>query len=406
MKNSFKKTTFVWYGKGKNSKKLSGEIEAVNIRFARAELFEKGINIIKIHRKRTSVFFNKGHGKIKNKDINLFIHQLSVLLSSGIPILQAITSIYQSCEKTSFKECLSNIKSNVRQGHALSSALKAYSQYFDNLTCRLIAAGEQSGTLEIMLERIAHHKTKLENLKRKIKQALFYPLSVVCVAVIVTSILLIFVVPQFEALFEGFGAQLPWLTQIVINFSNFLQRNGWWIILCIMAFISFVIVIKKRSVGFARYLDTQSLKIPIFGKILKNSIIARLTRTLSTAYANGVPLLDALNSVVDIGNNVVFREAVMSIRKNVSLGNTLHRSIQATQLFPNMVIQMIAIGEESGKLDVMLEKVADFHEAEVDKMIDGLSQLLEPVIMVILGIVIGGLVIAMYLPVFKLGMVV
>ena len=280
-----------------------------------------------------------------------------------------------------------------------------YPKYFDNITCQFIAAGEQAGKLDIMLVRVANHKEKTALLKNKVKKALFYPIAVLTIAIIVTSILLIFVVPQFAELFSGFGATLPWLTQLVISIANQFS-TFWWLILFLIFPIFLCRFYQKKNKKFAFIIDRLILQLPFFGKLIRKSIIARLTRTLATIFDSGIPLIEALNALPLIANNLVFRQGINEIQTAIKRGETLQQALKKTHLFPNMSIQMVAIGEEAGKLSAMLEKVAEFYETEVDQMVDGLSQLLEPLIMAVLGVIIGGLVIAMYLPIFKLGTVI
>ena len=331
------------------------------------------------------------------------MQQLATLLDAGIPILQALDVIYQGCEKPVLKKLLLAIKNNIRQGNLLSKTLKKYPKIFDHLTCQLIAIGEQSGTLDTMLKRMIQYKKKTADLKNKVKKALLYPCTVVVTAVIVTSILLIFVIPQFESLFSGFGAQLPLLTRMVIQTAHFLKFHWWWILFCFMIPITLIKFLKQRNKKFAIFLDKHILHIPIFGQMIKKSIIARLMRTLATTFSIGVPLLEALQTLKGIANNLAFSQALVQVHDNIQHGQPLHKSLQKCHLFPIISIQMVAIGEETGKLDDMLETLADFYETQIDRMVNNLNQLLEPLIMGILGIFIGGLVIAMYLPIFKLG---
>jgi type IV pilus assembly protein PilC len=397
--------SFLWKGLDENGRKISGEIQAINIRFAKAQLEDESVLNLKIRRKNN--FFSFSHNnKITNKDISLIMRQLATLLASGAPLLQALTVTSKSCEKKALQHLLHDIKNTIKQGNTLSSALQAHEQHFDNTTCQLIAAGEQSGSLEIMLERIATYKEKIEQLKKKVRKALLYPCAVISIAMMVTWVLLIFVVPQFAELFSGFGAQLPLPTQAIIKLADFLKSYWWLLLLLIITPCWSLFFFKRRNQTIKKIFDYIIFKIPIFGKILQKATIARLIRTLATSFSTGVPLLEALQSLTKIANNILFTNALTQIHKSVKEGQTLHHSLQISKLFPHMTIQMVAIGEEAGKLSEMLIKIADFYEEEVDQMVDELSQLLEPLIMVILGIIIGGLVIAMYLPIFKLGMII
>lgn len=325
------------------------------------------------------------------------------MLSAGVPLVQSLDIVARGHENASMRELVDNIRSDVESGTSLSEALRKHPLQFDALYCNLVQAGEQAGVLETLLHKIADYKEKTESLKAKIKKALFYPTAVIVVAVIVTAILLIFVVPQFEDLFSGFGADLPAFTKMVINLSEFFQ-DYWWVMAGgIMGVVYGFSAAKKRSVAMQEGLDRMSLKIPVVGNILNKAAIARFCRTLSTMFAAGVPLVEALDSVAGAVGNVVYRQATEKIRDEVATGQQLQTTLQQSGLFPNLVIQMVAIGEESGSLDAMLGKVADFFEEEVDNLVDSLTSLLEPLIMSVLGILVGGLVVSMYLPIFKLG---
>jgi type IV pilus assembly protein PilC len=328
------------------------------------------------------------------------------MMSAGVPLVQSFEIIGRGHENPSMQELILAIKADVESGSSLSSSLAKHPLYFDELVCNLVNAGEQAGILETLLDKIAIYKEKTEALKSKIKKAMFYPTAVIIVALIVTSILLIFVVPQFQDLFEGFGAELPAFTQMVVNLSEWMQAN-WWIALSLIAGTGYGFMeAKKRSPKFAHTLDRLVLKLPIVGPILTTAIIARYARTLSTMFAAGVPLVEAMESVAGAAGNQVYTEAILQMRDNVATGQQLQLAMTQTGLFPNMVNQMVAIGEESGSLDAMLSKVADFYEQEVDDAVDGLSSLIEPLIMAILGVLVGGLIVAMYLPIFKMGSVI
>jgi type IV pilus assembly protein PilC len=372
---------------------------------ARADLRRQGIKIVKVKKKRTPLFGGRKK-KIKAKDIAVFSRQLATMLSAGVPLVQAFDIVGRGHSNPSMQDMLMAIKADVESGSTLQESLAKFPDHFDDLFCNLVRAGEQAGVLETLLHKIADYKEKIESIKGKIKKAMFYPAAVIVVAVIVTSILLIFVVPQFEQLFTGFGADLPAFTLMVIGISKWLQE-WWYAALVGCAATGYVFFrLKRRSAAFGHMLDRLVLRIPVIGVILHKAAVARFARTLSTMSAAGVPLVEALQSVAGATGNVVYSEALLHIRDEVATGHQLQSSMRESNLFPNMVIQMVAIGEESGSLDSMLAKVADFFEEEVDNAVDALSSLIEPMIMVFLGVVVGGLVIAMYLPIFKLGSVV
>lgn len=400
---SAQQASFVWEGTDKKGKRIKGRMLAVSEAAVKADLRRQGVLAKKV-RKEMQLF--KGGKKINAEDIALFARQLAVMLQAGIPMVQCFDIIGNGHDKPSMQKLVLAIKSDVEAGTTLHESLAKHPLYFDDLFVNLVEAGEHAGALETLLDKVATYKEKTEALKKKIKKALFYPTAVLAVAVIVTAILLIFVIPQFESLFQGFGADLPAFTQMVINLSKFVQAKGWLIALIFggggYAFFYF----KKRSRPMRRALDRMMLKAPIVGPILVKAAIARYARTLSTMFAAGVPLVEALTSVAGATGNIVYEEATLRIRDEVSTGQRLQRTMESTGLFPNMVIQMIAVGEESGSLDEMASKVADFYEADVDAAVDGMSSLLEPLIMAILGVLVGGMVIAMYLPIFKLGAVV
>ncbi|NLO79348.1 MAG: type II secretion system F family protein [Xanthomonadaceae bacterium] len=400
-----KLSTFVWEGTDKRGTKLKGQLQAPNAAAAKNELRRQGI-IPKRVQKQLTLFGGRGGRKITTGDIAVFSRQLATMLDSGVPLVQAFEIIGRGHEKPAMQDLLLGIKADIESGTALSEALGKHPLYFDALYCNLVKAGEQAGVLDTLLDKIATYQEKTESLKKKIKKALFYPTAVIVVAFIVTAILLIFVVPQFEALFVGFGADLPIFTRFVLDLSAALQENGlYYFAALVLAVVGFVQA-KQRSRAFQALLDRFSLRLPIIGNILTKAAYARYARTLSTMFAAGVPLVEALESVAGATGNVVFEKAVHTIREEVASGQQLQLTMRSTELFPNMMVQMVAIGEESGSLDSMLAKVADFYEEEVDNAVDALSSLLEPLIMAVLGILIGGLVIAMYLPIFKLGSVV
>ncbi|MFO8004124.1 type II secretion system F family protein [Thioalkalivibrio sp.] len=397
-------TIFLWEGLNKRGTRVKGETSADNEAAARAELRRNGVNVLKIRKKPKSLFSTKK--KIKPVDVAYFLRQMTTMLSSGVPLVQAFDIVGRGHENPAMSELIMDLKAAVEGGETFAAALAKHPRYFDELVINLVEAGEQSGTLETLLDKIATYKEKTESLKAKIKKAMFYPAAVIVVAIVVTAILLIFVVPQFEALFVGFGADLPAFTRMVVNLSNFVQ-SSWWMILGVILLIIFVLrQAHRRSPRFRRTLDILILKIPAIGPILRKAAIARFARTLATMFAAGVPLVDALRSVAGATGNALYGEATERMREETAAGAQLQWSMRNVGIFPNMVVQMVAIGEESGSLDAMLSKVADFYEEEVDNAVDSLSSLLEPLIMVILGVLIGGLVIAMYLPIFMLGQVI
>ncbi len=394
---------FAWEGKDKRGNRVKGKSLAPDETVLRAELRRQGVAPSRIRKQSGSV--GRG-GKVKPEDIAIFARQLATMLAAGIPLVQAFEIVGNGNDKPAMQKLILDIKADVEGGTSLHEGLGKHPLYFDDLFVNLVQAGEQAGALESLLDKIATYKEKTEALKKKVKKALFYPAAVLVVAVIVTVILLIFVIPQFESLFKGFGADLPAFTQAVIDLSKFVQRDGIFLAMVVAGAFSTFFYFKKRSRKMREVLDRVSLKIPIIGPILNKSAIARYARTLSTMFAAGVPLVEALESVAGATGNIVYEDAVMRMRDEVATGQRLQRAMEATELFPNMVIQMIAVGEESGSLDAMSAKVATFYEAEVDNAVDSMSSLLEPLIMAILGVLVGSLVIAMYLPIFKLGSVV
>lgn len=394
---------FVWEGTDKKGKRVKGKMLAASEAEVRADLRKQGVLPRKI-RKEIQLF--KSGKKVNSEDIALFSRQLATMLSAGIPMVQSFEIVGNGHEKPAMQKLILAIKADVESGTSLHEALSKHPLYFDDLFVNLVEAGEHAGALETLLDKVATYKEKTEALKKKIKKALFYPAAVLAVAVIVTIILLVFVIPQFESLFKGFGADLPAFTQMVVNLSKFVQEKGWILALLVGGAAYTFFYFHKRSRAMRQFIDRTMLKIPVIGPILVKAAIARFTRTLSTMFAAGVPLVEALTSVAGATGNIVYEEATLRIRDEVSTGNRLQRCMENTGLFPNMVIQMIAVGEESGSLDEMSGKVADFYEADVDAAVDGMSSLLEPMIMAILGVLVGGLVIAMYLPIFKLGAVV
>lgn len=396
---------FAWDGTDRNGAKVKGELSAPSEITARAELRRQGIKVTRI-KKKSKPLFGARKKPILTKDIAVFSRQLATMMSAGVPLVQSFEIVGRGHENPSMQELILGIKADVEGGNTLAESLAKHPLYFDELFCSLVHAGEQAGVLETLLHKIAEYKEKTESLKAKIKKALTYPTAVIVIAFVVSAILLIFVVPQFESLFQGFGAELPAFTQFVINMSRFLQAY-WYIVLGILVTVGYVFSqLKKRSQAFNQMLDRLVLQIPVIGVILNKAAVARFARTLATMSTAGVPLVEALQSVAGATGNIVYSTAVLRMREDVSTGTQLQASMRQQNLFPNMVIQMVAIGEESGSLDSMLGKVADFFEEEVDNAVDSLSSLIEPMIMAVLGVVVGGLVIAMYLPIFKLGSVV
>lgn len=401
---AIKMGSFTWEGTDRKGTKVKGEMTGLNPALIKAQLRKQGINPTRVRKKSVSLF-GKGK-KIKPMDIALFTRQLATMMSAGVPLLQAFDIIGEGFDNPNMRKMVDDIKQDVAAGNSLANSLRKQPQYFDDLYCNLVDAGEQSGALETLLDRVATYKEKTEALKKKIKKAMTYPAAVIVVAVIVSAILLIKVVPQFQSVFEGFGAQLPAFTLMVIAISEVLQE--WWLLvlggLFVLAFV--LRHFYKKSEKFRDAVDRGLLKIPLIGSILYKSAIARYARTLATTFAAGVPLVDALDSVAGATGNVVFRNAVEKIKGDVSTGMQLNFSMRTTGVFSSMAIQMTAIGEESGSLDEMLSKVATFYEEEVDNMVDNLTTLMEPMIMAVLGVLVGGLIIAMYLPIFQLGNVV
>jgi type IV pilus assembly protein PilC len=396
-------TAFNWEGMDKKGQRIKGRSVAQNEQALKSELRRQGVVATRI--KKQSQAFKAG-GRVKAEDIAIFSRQLATMLAAGIPLVQAFEIIGTGHDKPSMQRLVLEIKADVEGGTSLHEALAKHPLYFDDLFVNLVEAGEQAGALEGLLDKIATYKEKSEAIKKKVKKALFYPAAVLVVAIIVTIILLVFVIPQFEDLFKGFGADLPAFTQMVINLSKFVTSNGLYLAVVVGAAIWVFFYFHKRSRKMRQFLDRMALKFPIIGPILNKAAIARYARTLSTMFAAGVPLVEALESVAGACGNIVFEDAVMKMRDEVATGQRLQRAMENTGIFPNMVVQMIAVGEESGSLDTMAGKVASFYEEDVDAAVDSMSSLLEPLIMLILGVLVGGLVIAMYLPIFKLASVV
>jgi type IV pilus assembly protein PilC len=396
---------YIWEGTDRKGSRTKGETKGVSLTMVKAELRRQGINPSKV-KKKPKALFGSQTKKIVPKDIAVFSRQMATMMSSGVPLVQSFEIIGRGHDNPSMQTLIMTIKADVEGGSSLSEALAKHPRYFDELYCNLVRAGEQAGILETLLHKIAIYKEKVEAIKGKIKKALFYPTAVIIAAFIVTTILLYFVVPQFQALFQGFGADLPALTQMVINMSKFTQAYWWAMLLAIGGGVFAFIESKKRFPKFNHFLDRLSLQFPVFGPIVNKAAIARYARTLATMFAAGVPLVEAMTTVAGAAGNIVYSNAILRMRDDVATGITLQMAMRQAGLFPNMVVQMVAIGEEAGSLDAMLSKVADFYEEEVDNAVDGLSSLMEPMIMGVLGVLIGGLVIAMYLPIFKMGSVV
>lgn len=399
--------TFIWEGLNKEGTKVNGETRGSSMALVKAELRRQGIKPKKV-RKKPKPLFGSGQKKHKilSKDISIFSRQMSIMMASGVPLIQSFDIIGKGHENAAMKDMIMAIKADIEGGNTLADSMAKFPLQFNSLYCNLVNAGEQAGILENLLDKIATYQEKTEAIKNKLKKAMFYPIAILAVSFIVTTILMLFVIPQFEEMFESFGGQLPAMTQFVINMSAFFQE-WWWAIfgLLFIAIRSFTKA-RQNSQSFRETLERLSLKLPIFGEILTKGAIARFARTLSTMFTAGVPLVEAMGTVAGAAGNIVFSNAINRMKDEVSTGTPLYQSMEHTGLFPSMVVQMIAIGEEAGSVDSMLAKVADFYEAEVDDAVDGMSSLMEPIIMAVLGVLIGGLVVAMYLPIFKMGAVV
>lgn len=398
-------STYVWNGLDKNGRKSQGEIVATSVALAKAQLRKQGV-VPKRVKKKPKPLFSLGSKSIKPADIAIFTRQMATMMKAGVPLVQSFDIVAEGLDNEKMRALVTAIKNEVAAGGGFAASLAKHPKYFDELFCSLVASGESSGTLEVMLDRIATYKEKTEALKAKIKKAMTYPIAVVIVAIIVTGILLVKVVPQFAETFQSFGADLPSFTLFVLGLSNFAQ--DWWFIFLI-GFIAAgwgYTQALQRSKAFRDRVDALSLRIPVVGGIVHDSVIARFSRTLSTTFAAGVPLVEALESTAGAAGNAVYATAIRQIRDDVTSGTSLYQSIRSTGLFPSMLLQMTSIGEESGSLDEMLGKVADQYEAQVDNAVDSLSSLMEPIIMSVLGVLVGGLMIAMYLPIFMLGSVV
>jgi type IV pilus assembly protein PilC len=404
-KNISSTQTYVWKGLDKRGGKISGEMNGSSPAIVKALLLKQGINVKTVGKKPTPLFGGGGK-KIKPADIAVFSRQMATMMKAGVPLVQAFDIVADGLENPSLRKMVLQIRDSVAAGGGFANALREHPKYFDTLFCNLVDAGENSGALETMLDRIATYKEKTEALKAKIKKALTYPIAVIVVAMVVTGILLVKVVPQFAETFGSFGAELPAFTLFVLNLSNLAQAYWLHFLGCIIAAIFVFKNLHHRSKKFAYLVDRYMLKIPIIGKILYLSVMARFARTLSTTFAAGVPLIDALTSVAGAAGNRIYEEAILRVREDVSTGLPLNTALKTSGIFPTLLIQMSAIGEESGALDGMLDKVANYYEEAVDNMVDTLTALLEPMIMSVLGILVGGLLIAMYLPIFQIGAVI
>jgi len=396
-----KEFTFAWEGKDKTGKTVRGELRATGDAVVNATLRRQGILVTKVKKQA----FKRG-GRVSDKDITLFTRQMATMMKSGVPLLQSFDIVGKGHSNPAVSRLLFELKSEVETGSSLTQAFRKYPLYFDALFCNLVAAGEQAGILETLLDRLASYKEKILAIKSKIKAALFYPIAIIVVAFVITAVIMIFVIPAFKQVFTSFGADLPAPTLVIMGISDFFVSNWYIMFPLIIAGIYFFFQSWKRSKKMQIFMDKLMLKAPIFGPLIRKATVARWTRTLSTMFAAGVPLVEALDSVGGASGNHVYAAATKQIQNEVSTGTSLTVAMQNVNVFPSMVIQMVSIGEESGALDSMLSKVADFFEAEVDDAVDALASLMEPLIMVVLGVLIGGMVIAMYLPIFKLGSVV
>lgn len=403
--SAVKLSKFIWQGQDAKGKVTKGEVNGTSAAMVKAQLRKQGIKPTKV-KKKPKALFGASKPPIKPMDIAIFTRQLATMMKAGIPLVQSFEIVGEGLENPSMRDVVFSIRDDVSAGNHFADAIRKFPRQFDELFCNLVESGEQSGALETMLERLATYKEKSEELKAKIKSAMNYPITVLAVAGIVTAILLIKVVPQFAETFSSFGAELPIFTQYVMAISDFMI--AWWLYILVGIGVAGYLFkeAKHRSKKFQESLERLSLKLPVFGDIIEKSCLARFTRTLSTTFAAGVPLVDALASVSGATGNIVYKTASLQIRDDVTSGQQLHAAIKSTDLFPIMVLQMVSIGEESGALDAMLDKCATFYEAEVDNAVEGLTSMMEPLIMAILGVLVGGLMIAMYMPIFQIGAVV
>ncbi|WP_323751959.1 type II secretion system F family protein [Marinobacter sp.] len=401
---SQKLEAYVWEGKDRKGNKTKGELNGVSLALVKAQLRKQGVIPDKVKKKPKPLF--GGSKRISPFDIAMLTRQLATMMKAGVPLVQSFDIVADGLENKGLKELVMSIRNDISSGTSFAGALRKHPKYFNELYCNLVDSGEQAGALESMLDRIATYLEKTELLKKKVKKAMTYPIAIIVVAIIVTAILLIKVVPQFQSLFSGFGAELPVFTQMVVRLSEWMQ--SWWfiVLLGIVGTIFLFKESKRRSQKFSDFVDKYVLKLPVVGEILDKSAVAKFGRVLSTTFAAGVPLVDALDSVAGATGNAVYRDAIMNIKTDVSSGTQLQASMRQQDVFPVMAVQLTAIGEESGNLDEMLEKVAVHYEAVVDDMVDNLTTLMEPMIMAVLGVLVGGLIIAMYLPIFQMGQVV
>lgn len=397
-----KQIIFLWEGTDRAGKRVKGETRGVSVALVKADLRRQGVAPLRVRKKPVSLFQARKK-KITTKEITVFSRQLSTMVSSGVPLVQAFEIIGKGHENPSMQDMVLAIKSDLENGSSLSQAMRKHPKQFDDLFCNLIRAGEQAGILENLLNKIAIYKEKTEVIKSKVKKAMYYPVGVLIIAFIVLVVMLLKVVPEFKKMFNGMGAELPLPTQIVVSMSEFLQANWMYVFSVLGIAIYFLVKAKQNSKAFNYFWDRSILKLPVIGTLVQKSIIARFSRTLGTMFAAGVPLVEALESVAGASGNRIYADAILKIREDVATGQQLQLAMQQSRLFPNMAVQMVAIGEETGSLDSMLGKVADFYEQEVDDAVEGFSSLMEPIIIVIIGGLIGGLVLAMYMPVFKIG---
>jgi type IV pilus assembly protein PilC len=397
--------SYIWEGKDRKGNKSKGELTGSNMALVKAQLRKQGIIPDKV-KKKPKPLFGGGSKKITPFDIAMLTRQLATMMKAGVPLVQSFDIVADGLENKGLQELVMSIRNDISSGTSFAGALRKHPKHFDDLYCNLVDSGEKAGALEKMLDRIATYLEKTELLKKKVKKAMTYPVAVIIVAIIVTAILLVKVVPQFESLFQGFGAELPVFTQMVVHLSEWMQT--WWFVV-LLGIVGTIFLFKeanRRSQKFSDFVDKYILKVPVMGEILDKSAVAKFGRVLSTTFAAGVPLVDALDSVAGATGNAVYRDAIDRIKNDVSTGTQLQSSMRQQDIFPVMAVQLTAIGEESGNLDEMLEKVAEHYEAVVDDMVDNLTALMEPMIMAVLGVLVGGLIIAMYLPIFQMGQVV
>lgn len=397
--------SYIWEGKDRKGNKSKGELAGSNMALVKAQLRKQGIIPDKV-KKKPKPLFGGGSKKITPFDIAMLTRQLATMMKAGVPLVQSFDIVADGLENKGLQELVMGIRNEISSGTSFAGALRKHPKHFDDLYCNLVDSGEKAGALEKMLDRIATYLEKTEILKKKVKKAMTYPIAVCVVAIVVTAILLVKVVPQFESLFQGFGAELPVFTQMVVHLSEWMQT--WWFVV-LLSIVGTIFLFKeanRRSQKFSDAVDKYILKVPVMGEILDKSAVAKFGRVLSTTFAAGVPLVDALDSVAGATGNAVYRDAIQRIKNDVSSGTQLQASMRQQDVFPVMAVQLTAIGEESGNLDEMLEKVAEHYEAVVDDMVDNLTALMEPMIMAVLGVLVGGLIIAMYLPIFQMGQVV